>query len=84
VHTVNPGFVETEGFPQRERFGPLASRLVVDPPLVVQRLLEAIDKDKREIFVPRWYRVAAWAQALAPALVANARARTSRRRPRSR
>ena len=24
VHTVNPGFVETAGFPQRERLGPLA------------------------------------------------------------
>lgn len=98
VHTVNPGFVETPGFPQRGvRFGPLASRLVVDPPLVVARLLDAIDNDKREIVVPRWYRPAAWAQALAPGLVANARARvaasrrqgsiasrdTSRRSPRS-
>jgi NAD(P)-dependent dehydrogenase (short-subunit alcohol dehydrogenase family) len=73
VHTVNPGFVETEGFPQRTRFGPLASRIVVDPPLVVRRLLEAVDKDKREIFVPRWYRAAAWAQALAPGLVARVR-----------
>ncbi|HEY8644623.1 MAG TPA: SDR family NAD(P)-dependent oxidoreductase [Gaiellaceae bacterium] len=75
VHTVNPGFVETEGFPQRERFGPLVSKIVVDPPLVVQRLLEAVDKDKREIFVPRWYRVAAWGQALAPGLVARIRSR---------
>jgi NAD(P)-dependent dehydrogenase (short-subunit alcohol dehydrogenase family) len=84
VHTVNPGFVETEGFPQRERFGPLVSKIVVDPPLVVQRLLEAVDKDKREIFVPRWYRIVAWGQALAPGLVASARGRTSRQRPRSR
>jgi uncharacterized protein len=73
VHTVNPGFVETEGFPQRTRFGPLASRIVVDPPLVVRRLLDAVDKDKREIFVPRWYRAAAWAQALAPGLVVRVR-----------
>ena len=38
VHTVNPGFVETPGFPQRgARFRGLASRLVVDPltPLIV-------------------------------------------------
>jgi short-subunit dehydrogenase len=72
VHTVNPGLVETEGFPQRKRLGPLVSRIVVDPPLVVQRLLEAVDKDKREIFVPRWYRGVAWGQALAPGLVARA------------
>ena len=75
VHTVNPGFVETEGFPQRTRFGPLASRIVVDPPFVVKRLLEAVDKDKREIFVPRWYRVIAWGQALAPGLIVRVRAR---------
>ena len=78
VHTVNPGLVETEGFPQRERFGPLVSRIVVDPPLVVQRLLEAVDNDKREIFVPRWYRAAAWAQALAPGVVVRVRSRTNR------
>lgn len=77
VHTVNPGFVETEGFPQRERFGPLMSRLVVDPPLVVARLLDAVDKDKREITVPRWYRPVAWAQAVAPGLVVRIRARTA-------
>jgi NAD(P)-dependent dehydrogenase (short-subunit alcohol dehydrogenase family) len=78
VHTVNPGFVETEGFPQRERFGPLVSKIVVDPPLVVQRLLEAVEKDRREIFVPRWYRVAAWAQALAPGAFARIRSRPRR------
>lgn len=75
VHTVNPGFVETEGFPQRSRFGPLASRIVVDPPFVVRRLLDAVDRDKREIFVPRWYRAAAWAQAAAPGLAARVRSR---------
>jgi NAD(P)-dependent dehydrogenase (short-subunit alcohol dehydrogenase family) len=74
VHTVNPGFVETEGFPQRDRLGLLA-RAVVDPPFVVQRLLEAVDKDKPEIFVPRWYRAAAWAQALAPGFVVRLRSR---------
>jgi uncharacterized protein len=84
VHTVNPGFVETEGFPQRVRLGPLLARLVVDPPLVVRRLLAAVDRDRREITVPRWYRPAAWVQALAPGALASARARTSRRRPRSR
>ena len=83
VHTVNPGFVETEGFPQGGRFGPL-SRLVIEPPLVVERLLDAVEKNKSEVVVPRWYRPAAWAQALLPGTVASARARTSRRRPRSR
>ena len=85
VHTVNPGFVETEGFPQRTRFGRVVSKaIVIEPPLVVERLLDAVDRDKREIVVPRWYRPAGWVQALAPSLVATALARTSRRRPRSR
>jgi NAD(P)-dependent dehydrogenase (short-subunit alcohol dehydrogenase family) len=78
VHTVNPGYVETAGFPQRGRLGPLGSKLVVDPPLVVERLLDAVDKDRREIVVPRWYRAAAWAQALAPGAVARVQARGRR------
>ena len=85
VHTVNPGFVETEGFPQRARFGRLLSKaIVIEPQLVVERLLDAVDRDKREIVVPRWYRLAAWTQALVPGLVSSARARTSRRGPRNR
>jgi NAD(P)-dependent dehydrogenase (short-subunit alcohol dehydrogenase family) len=75
VHTVNPGFVETPGFEQRTRFGPLLSRLVVDPPFVVRRILDAVDHDRREIFVPRWYRAAAIVQALAPGLIARLRSR---------
>ena len=83
VHTVNPGFVETPGFPQRGRIrGPLY-RLVPAPAFVAERILDAVDNDKREIFVPRWYRPVAWVQSLFPGAVANARARTSRRRPRT-
>jgi uncharacterized protein len=85
VLTVNPGFVETPGFPQRDgRFGPLLSRLVVDPPFVAERILDAVARGKGEIVVPRWYRPVAWAQALAPSFVTAARARTSRRRSRTR
>lgn len=82
VLTVKPGFVETPGFPQRRvRFGPLVSRLVVDPPFVARRILDGVEHDRREITVPRWYRPAAVLQALAPAAVARlraGRARTSR------
>ena len=72
VHTVNPGFVETEGFPQR---GVLRSRvlerLVVDPPVVADAVVRAIERDRREVYVPRWYRAAAIVQALAPGFVAR-------------
>ena len=84
VHTINPGFVETPGFPQRGRLPRVVLPFVPGPDVVARRILRAVDHDQREIFVPRWYRVAAWAQALAPGLLATARARTSTRRLRSR
>jgi hypothetical protein len=75
VHLVMPGFVETEGFPQRERFGRRAGALVVEPELVAERLLDAVEQDRREVFVPRWYRIAPLAQALVPGIVARVAAR---------
>jgi short-subunit dehydrogenase len=73
VHTVNPGFVETEGFPQRTALrSRLFRRLVIEPDDVARHVLHVLDRDKRETFVPRVYRLAALAQALAPGLVARA------------
>jgi NAD(P)-dependent dehydrogenase (short-subunit alcohol dehydrogenase family) len=80
VHTVSPGFIETPGFPQRQRFGPLGRRLVVDPPLVAERLLAAVARDQAEIFVPRWYRPAGWLQALLPGTTARAQRALRRRK----
>ena len=73
--TVNPGFVETPGFPQSNRFPLGLGRLVVHPPFVAARILEAVAKGRSEIVVPRWYRPAAWAQSLAPTLVGRVRTR---------
>jgi short-subunit dehydrogenase len=80
VHTVNPGFVETEGFPQATtlRSG-LLRRLVVGPDRVARHVLKVIDRDRRETFVPGWYRAAAVAQALAPGLVSRVSARSGYR-----
>ena len=75
VHTVLPGFVETEGFPQRQRLGGRLYRLVVGPELVATRLVDAVVSGKREVFVPRWYRVFSVAQAIAPSLIARIAAR---------
>ena len=75
VHTVLPGFVETEGFPQRGRVRGLAYRAVVNPSFVGERIVAAVEDGKRELFVPRWYRVFALVQALAPSLVARLAAR---------
>ena len=79
VHTVNPGFIHTEGFPQdwllRGRFG----WIVVGPELVAKRTVRAIERNKPEIVVPRWYRVASIAQALFPGLFVRARAQRAPR-----
>jgi uncharacterized protein len=75
VHTILPGFVETEGFPQRKRFGRALGSIVVEPELVAERVLAAVQRDRGEVYVPRWYRVAPLAQALAPGLVARLAAR---------
>jgi NAD(P)-dependent dehydrogenase (short-subunit alcohol dehydrogenase family) len=80
VHTVCPGFVETPGFPQRSRFRGLSYRLaVISPELVVERILGAVEHDRREIVVPRWYLPAVWLQALVPGLFARARTRVGPR-----
>jgi len=72
VHTVNPGFVETEGFPQATRLrSALLRRLVVGPEHIARHVVKVIERDKRETFVPRWYRIPAVAQALAPGLLAR-------------
>jgi short-subunit dehydrogenase len=72
VHTVNPGLIETEGFPQASTLGSASlRRLVVGPEHVARHVLKSIDRDRRETFVPRWYRIGAIAQALVPAIVAR-------------
>lgn len=76
VLTVNPGFVETPGFPQRGALGSrVLERTVVEPEYVAKRVVGAVMRNRSEIFVPGWYRVPAWAQSLAPGLVSRLLAR---------
>ena len=70
MHTVHPGLIETPGFPQHDRVKYGLQRFVAGPELVASRILDAVEHDRREIIVPRWYRPVAWAQALTPGLVA--------------
>lgn len=80
VHTVNPGFVETEGFPQATALrSAFMRRLVVGPEDIADHVLKVLERDKRETFVPAWYRLAAVAQALAPGLVSRLAARSGYR-----
>ena len=70
VHTVMPGFVETEGFPQREKLrSRLLLRYVLEPEDVARAVVSAVEKGKQEITVPWFpYRIGTLAQALAPRL----------------
>ena len=73
VHTILPGFVETPGFPQRTRFSSrLWQAVVIEPEDVAERVVDAVENDRGEVFVPRYYRVATLAQAVVPGLVAKA------------
>jgi short-subunit dehydrogenase len=84
VHTICPGFVETEGFPQRavlrSRF---FRRAVIRPEEIARQVMRALERGKGEMFVPRWYRVFALAQAIAPGALARFGARSGYRRARS-
>jgi NAD(P)-dependent dehydrogenase (short-subunit alcohol dehydrogenase family) len=74
VHTVKPGFVETEGFPQ-DRLPTLLRRLVVGPERIAAHIVDSVDRGRGETTVPRWYGIAAVVQWLAPNLLARALAR---------
>jgi NAD(P)-dependent dehydrogenase (short-subunit alcohol dehydrogenase family) len=78
VHTLNPGFVETEGFPQRATLrSPFFRRHVIDPEQVARHVAGLIGKGPGETSIPRWYRFPGMVQALAPNLVARLLARRS-------
>jgi short-subunit dehydrogenase len=82
VHTVLPGFVETEGFPQKSVLrSPFFRRAVIRPELVAERIAGAVESGKRELFVPRWYRGFALLQAVLPGVTARMVARSGYRRP---
>jgi len=73
VHSVLPGFVETEGFPQK---GVLKSRLlgrfVIQPAEVADAIVRAVEKNKGEVVVPWFpYRLIGIVQAVAPSVIAR-------------
>jgi len=54
VHTVKPGFVETEGFPQSWLPRPV-QRIVIRPGDVAKHVLRSIEEDRGETTVPWFY-----------------------------
>lgn len=75
VHAVLPGFVETPGFPQRGVLPPPLSWTVIDVDRVARAILRAVRWNRREIYVPWWYRGVALLQGLTPGVVASVLAR---------
>jgi NAD(P)-dependent dehydrogenase (short-subunit alcohol dehydrogenase family) len=74
VHTVKPGFVETEGFPQ----GWLPKRLrrlVLRPGTIAEHIVTSVERGRGETTVPRYYVVGSVLQGLAPNLLARVLAR---------
>ncbi len=70
VGLVLPGFVATEGFPQRELRDRAATRWMVSTPeKVAEAIVDAGLRGKAERYVPRPYAVFAGLRVLAPGLV---------------
>lgn len=71
VHSVLPGFVETEGFPQKGVLkSPLLGKFVIQPPRVAKAVVDAVEKGKAEVTVPWFpYRLISIAQAVMPRVV---------------
>ncbi len=73
VHTILPGFVETEGFPQRKALrSALLRRFVIEADDVARAIANAVEKGKGEVTVPWFpYRLISIAQAVLPGVFAR-------------
>jgi uncharacterized protein len=70
VHTVKPGFVETEGFPQGWLPKP-AQRLVIGPAAIASHVVGVLERGRGETTVPKYYAVASVLQVLVPNMLAR-------------
>ena len=68
VLVVCPGAVRTPFFRAADlaRMGPAAKRSIIEPEVVVDATLQALERGKREITVPRGFAAAYLARAIAP------------------
>ena len=73
VHTLLPGFVETEGFTPRSNLrSGLMRRFVIDSEDVARALVDAVEKGKREVTIPWFpYRPVSVFQAVFPGVLAR-------------
>ena len=73
VHSILPGFVETDGFPQRALLEHrLLRHIVVQPERVAETIAKALERRGREVVVPWFpYRPAILLSGIAPGLVSR-------------
>jgi uncharacterized protein len=73
VHTLLPGFVETEGFTPRSNLrSGLMRRFVIDSEDVAEALVNAVEKGRPEVTIPWFpYRLVSIFQALFPGVLAR-------------
>lgn len=80
VTQLNPGFIATEGFPQRQLVTSRFARFVGAPEDAAAAVAAVVASPVRERTVPRWYRALVTLRHVAPPLFWALASRTSRAR----
>jgi len=80
VHTILPGYVQTEGFPQRSLLEHrLLKHIVAQPKDVAEAVVRSVERGRSEVVVPWFpYRPAIVLYGIAPSLVSRLGARVVR------
>jgi NAD(P)-dependent dehydrogenase (short-subunit alcohol dehydrogenase family) len=68
VHTVLPGFAPTAGFPEPSVLPKALEWTVIDAKRIARSIVDAVTHDRRESFVPWWFRSVAVLQGSVPGL----------------
>jgi NAD(P)-dependent dehydrogenase (short-subunit alcohol dehydrogenase family) len=66
VHTVLPGFAPTAGFPEPSVLPKALEWTVIDAERIARTIVQAVAHDRRESFVPWWFRSVAVLQGSVP------------------
>ena len=68
VHTVLPGFSPTAGFPEPSVLPKLLEWTIIHPDRIARTIVRSVTQDRRESFVPWWFRSVAVLQGSVPGL----------------
>jgi NAD(P)-dependent dehydrogenase (short-subunit alcohol dehydrogenase family) len=71
VHTVLPGFAPTAGFPEPSVLPKALEWTVIDAERIARTIVHSVARDKRESFVPWWFRSVAILQGSVPGTFAR-------------